>query len=303
MLKTEEAKTISILSYMEQQGYKPVRKTGGEYYFNSPFRQEQKPSFTLREKAGKEGEDLWFDFGLGNDDGGDIIALAMRLENCDFRTALISLEEYHRGVTNYTLEKIDQRGIQSHSAIKLTAIQDLNHFVLLKYLREKRQISEKIAKQNLKMIWYENKGRKNLFAFGWKNESGAYELRGGGEQSFKTVTGRKDITIISANQPTENCFLFEGMLDYLSVLELKNDTKLNGDVVILNSTSLKNRFLDLLEKRQYQTIYTFFDNDKSGQDALSYLEEKSKHEDIRQQTFYAGFNDVNEYLQSKNYSL
>lgn len=299
MLNREKAKQISILNYLKRQGFEPIRTTGGEYYFNSPFRQERKPSFTVREKAGNDGEDLWFDFGLGNNDGGDIITLVMRLENCDFRTALKRLELKGEGVSTYQATKIAQRESSKDSELKLVKVQELNHYVLLKYLREKRHISEEIAKQYLKLIWYENKWRKNLFAFGWKNISDVYEIRGAGEQPFKAVLGKKDISLYLKKDAPKNCFIFEGILDYLSVLEMKNDTEMDGDVVVLNSTSLKNRILDLLEERQYQTIFTFFDNDKAGQEALQYLQTKTNHPDIRQQTFFDGFEDVNAWWQGQ----
>ena len=93
--------------------------------------------------------------------------------------------------------------------------------------------------------------------------------------------------------------MFEGILDFLSVLEIKKVAELDGDVIILNSTSLKSRLLDFLSQRNYETIFTFFDHDKAGVEALDYIKLKSAHPDIRQQTFYEGFIDVNEYLQSK----
>lgn len=114
------------------------------------------------------------------------------------------------------------------------------------------------------------------------------------------MLGRKDISLYLKKEPPKNCFIFEGIFDYLSVLEAKNDTKLDSDVVVLNSTSLKNRILDLFQERQYQTIFTFFDNDKAGQNALQYLNDKSKHPDIRQQTFFDGFEDVNAWWQSRD---
>ena len=299
MLTTKEAKSVRIITYLGLKGYQPFRLVGNEYYFLSPFRVETKPSFSVCEGGGKDGEDIWQDFGLGGQTGGDIIELVKHLEKCTFREALEKLEPYYHTKKQNQAQQPKIQTSLAPSSIKVKAIQPLQHFVLLKYLKEKRFISKRIAQQYLKLVWYENKVNQNLFAFGWQNENGFYELRGTGKQVFKAVTGKKGLTIIPSTQ-SKNCFVFEGMLDFLSVLELKKSSSLDGDVVILNSTILKNRFLEFLKEKDYHIIYVFFDNDPSGQEALTYLQEKSQHPNIQQQTFYKGFKDVNEYWQHKN---
>ena len=171
----------------------------------------------------------------------------------------------------------------------------LNHYVLLKYLREERGISEAIAKQYLKLVFYDNKNRKGLFGIGWQNDSKAWEIRSAGQNDFKAVTGAKNITPIPNHLSPSNYYLFEGMLDYLSALMLKKSSILNGQVVILNSTSMVKKVIKLLQGPSIENLYTFFDNDKGGNEALEKLKQFIDPKIIRSQTFYQGFNDVNEY--------
>ncbi len=298
-ITTQQAKQISIVGYLSKRGYKPAFTRKGEHWYLSPLRKETKASFAVKEGAGTNGEDLWDDF--GSDSGGSIIDLAMAMEQVGSVSGILKhLADYYNGsATAASISKRPQNSSlfdqQKTSSIKNVVVRPLNHYVLLQYLKG-RGISEAIAKKYLKLIWYENNGRKNLFSFGWQNESGAWELRSNqsGERSFKAVTGKKDLTIFR-NGVGEQLFVFEGMLDYLSALEIKGTTTLDGDVVILNSTTLVSRLLPFLKQGQYKTVYTFFDNDRAGAEALARLVQGSGHLDIRQQAFYAGFKDLNEY--------
>ena len=71
-----EAKQICIEEYLHSLGYSPVRQQGGSLWYNSPFRDEQEPSFKVNTER-----NLWYDFGAGK--GGNIIALAQELYASD----------------------------------------------------------------------------------------------------------------------------------------------------------------------------------------------------------------------------
>lgn len=71
-MNTNEAKRIRIEEYLHSLGYSPVRQQGGSLWYNSPFRDEQEPSFKVNTER-----NLWYDFGAGK--GGNIIALAQEL--------------------------------------------------------------------------------------------------------------------------------------------------------------------------------------------------------------------------------
>lgn len=57
------------------------------------------------------------------------------------------------------------------------------------------------------------------FAIGFPNASGGYEVR---NKYFKGCIAPKDITHIrQAGEPKETCYVFEGFMDYLSFLTLR----------------------------------------------------------------------------------
>lgn len=297
-INADQAKEkISLVRYLQLHGHEPVSMSGKRHCYRSPFRDEKKPSMFVDDTAG-----LWNDFGHG---GGSIIDLAMALHN--FTNVSDTLQHLSNFVSQSVHLKIaptveNQVSLFDRPNTSITNVRSfpLNHFVLLKYLREKRGISDVIAQQYLRLIRYDNKGRKDLFGMGWKNESGAWELRSAGNNDFKAVTGRKNMTIIPAlTDAKPQCFLFESMLDFLSVLMLKNKPFLDGEVIILNSTSLIKKIVKHLETKRFETVFTFFDNDRAGEKAFAKFQTTFEHSDIRPQTFYHPFNDVNDYWVDK----
>ena len=196
-----------------------------------------------------------------------------------------------------------QQGLfdSTSSGLSNIRIRPLNHYVLLKYLEEKRGISRNLARQYLHLVWYDNKKHKDLFAIGWANDSGAFELRAAGASTFKSVTGKKDITTFVNG--TDKAFVFESMLDYLSVLMWKQQPIFEGMVYVLNSTAMVNRLIPHLKGRGFSAIHLFMDNDRAGQEAFekifSACPEKSK---CVKHSFYEAFEDVNEWWVAKKNS-
>ncbi|MGB1216546.1 MAG: toprim domain-containing protein [Saprospiraceae bacterium] len=294
-ISTQEAKrTISIVDYLEKHGYKYVGMSGNRYKYLSVFRSESEPSMFVDDSKG-----LFKDF--GNDIGGSIIDLAKNLHK--FRTVsetLQHLAEFRGSSALLRTSTSNQTAIFSENKnIHNIRIQPLNHFVILQYLENERKINKSIAKKYMKLVWYDNQLRGGLFAMGWKNDSGAWELRSAGEKSFKTVTGTKDITTISG-KGRGDFFVFESMLDYLSLLMMKQIESLDGDVFILNSTSLVKRLIPILENQKIESIHTFFDNDDGGRKALKKLQDSySQPFKIHQADFYDDYEDVNDFWVSQ----
>jgi hypothetical protein len=292
-LTIEEAKSnISIVAYLAKQDHFPVGMSGKRHRFKSVFRAEKEPSMFVDDKIG-----LWNDFGHG---GGTIIDLAMQMHGfSNIPETLVHLTEISNSListSNQTFTNEIYISDATESAIKNVRIQPLNHFVLLKYLREERGISEQIAKRYLKLVWYDNKNRTDLFSIGWKNDSGNFELRSAGKNDFKAVTGKKDISTIVNNTKIKTAFVFESMLDFLSALMMKKQSYLEGTVYILNSTSLVKKLIPLLVQNNFELIHVFFDNDDAGENAKAMLLAFCPNPSVLKiQTFYAEFNDVNEY--------
>ena len=289
----EEAKNnISIVSYLMEHGFHPVGMSGKRHRFKSVFREEKVPSMFVEDELG-----LWNDFGDG---GGSIIDLAMKIHGfLNIPETLEHLTKFNKKLpTKPPLALSNQTTLfdKTNSFLSNIRIQPLNHYVLLKYLQEERGINDKVAKKYLRLVWYDNKKRKDLFAIGWGNDSGSFELRSAGQQNFKAITGKKDISTIVHNANNKTAYIFEGMLDFLSALMMKNQMYLEGTVYILNTTSLVKRLIPKLEKGDFDLVHTFFDNDKSGREAENLLLSLYSSSSIcRSQTFYKDFIDVNDY--------
>lgn len=301
-MNVKQAKEISIIQYLAQLGHNPVRFQRGEHLFCSPFREEKKPSFFVKENAGNEGEDIWNDFGLSSDqNGGDIIELVKIQENTDTKGALEYLEDY----AGYRVPRIYRP--QSNTLFDKTpsdieiigSPKPLHHFVLLKYLREVRCIPDVVSKYYLKIVWYKHKkaGDKKFYSFGWLNQSGAYELRAA-NNNFKSVTGKKDVTYIAPKQKScKSLYIFEGMLDFLSALVIKGQLVLDAHIIVLNTTTQIKKCLPYIERIRPNCIRTFFDNDAAGQKAYESLESSISDEyALERMTFYDDYKDVNDYL-------
>ena len=65
-MNTIEAKRIRIVDYLRLLGHEPVKVRGGQYWYLSPLRKEDTPSFKVNDRLNE-----WYDFGLS--EGGSII--------------------------------------------------------------------------------------------------------------------------------------------------------------------------------------------------------------------------------------
>lgn len=289
-ISTQAAKEkISIVDYLAHHGINPIGMSGNRYRFFSIFRKERTASMFIDDSIG-----LFNDFGYK---GGSIIDLAKELHG--FQNIVDTLEHLADFVGSSDLLRTSTSNqttiFSENKSISNIKIQPLNHFVILKYLEEERKIDRLLAKKYLKLVWYDNKHRSGLFAMGWKNDSDSWELRSASRNSFKTVTGIKDITTVKGRAGDE-VFVFESMLDYLSFLMIQKREELDGTVYILNSTSLVKRIIPMIENKGIVKIHTFFDNDDGGEKAFANFSEGiSKTSKIHKESFYDEYVDVNEF--------
>jgi len=72
--------------------------------------------------------------------------------------------------------------------------------------------------------------------------------------------GKKDVTLIQAEQNNKEIMIFEGFLDYLTFKNI--DKAKNSDYLILNSTVMLFKAIKILG--EYDKIYLFLDNDSNG---------------------------------------
>jgi len=288
-MQADNIKNISIRDYLNSQGIHAAKEYSGYGMYRSPLREERTPSFKV-----DYNRNLWRDFGSG--EGGSIIDLVMKMNKCPFIEAIEKLRNFSFMPVKEKQPSFSfHRNPEKNNGIILIEEKPVEHLGLLEYLQS-RKISPDIARQHCSEVHYSVGGR-NYFAIGFSNDAGGYEIR---NPSFKGCIAPKDITHIRQKDKKETCFLFEGFMDYLSLLTIRH--QLNPeypssnwhDNIILNSTANLQKALPLLA--DYDRTYCFLDNDKAGmtvfrelQKELGYLVRDSSHH-------YSGYKDLNEYL-------
>ncbi len=145
---------------------------------------------------------------------------------------------------------------------------------------------------------------KQFFAVGFPNASGGYEVR---NKYFKGCIAPKDITYIrQKGEPRETCYMFEGFMDYLSFLTLRQKSCLTypdldkQDYIILNSVSNLSKALYPLGN--YEHIHCFFDNDAAGMKAVQELHREYGWRVRDSSRIYSNYKDLNDYLTGKKLS-
>jgi hypothetical protein len=128
---------------------------------------------------------------------------------------------------------------------------------------------------------------KPYFAIGFPNDAGGYELR---SKYFKGCTS-KAITSYTSKQ--DICQVFEGFMDYLSFLTMKDRQRSPVDVFVLNSLTNLPKVKNTLAG--YKSVALFLDNDEAGKQAVQNLRPVCK-EVLDQSVYYKNHKDLNEYL-------
>ena len=290
----ETAKQLSIKEYLAQLGHHPTKERRGRLAYFSPFRIESEPSFFLNESGGDNQEDLWYDFGEG--EGGTIIELVVKLNNLSNKSAALKLLAGNQQPLDLPKPAAKPK---VENPIQIKNANPLKDEKLIQYITEERKIPIGLANHYLQQVWYQMEDKYYL-AIGWETKGG-YELRSGKGFTFKGCSGKKAITLIPSAK--DRLYIFESMFDYLSYIVLHSRIInnriifLDGEVIILNTTSMVKRIIPYLAKRQFSEILSFFDNDRAGEKGLILLQEQFK---VQQQTFFQQFKDVNEYLNTNN---
>ena len=277
-----KVKNISIKNYLADRGINPVRETANDGYYLSPLRTEATPSFHV-----SYDKNLWHDFGANI--GGSIIDLVMQLDNCSVVDAFIKLKgadvisPYNRPKQEYKLPE---------SPLKIVEILPLSNPKLIDYITNERGVNLDIAKHYCRQVHY-NINNTRLFSVGFQSDAGGWEFSGTG--GFKLSTSPKASTTI--DNGSDICIVFEGFMDMLSYLTLKNTTKPPVNITVLNSVANLRKAKDFLCK--HRTLHCFMDNDAGGRKALAEMQSWGV-EIVDYSNLYKDFNDLNDYLKSKN---
>lgn len=274
--------TISIKEYLYSQNIHPVKDRGYYGMYHSLFRADNNASLKV-----DFSKNLWIDF--GSNEGGTLIDLVMRINNCTVGEAVTKLERQYGSIQadSFSFQGNDNFRKEEPS-ISIQKVIPLSHPSLLHYLTE-RCVNVDIAKQHCLEVRYSTNGR-NYFAIGFKNDSDGWILR---SEYFKGCTSM-DITTYSNRETDKDCYLvFEGFMDYLSYLTLKGFDKPKTSTVILNSTSNLSKAMDFI--KSYSKVYTYLDNDEGGRKTTQIIRQACPAV-IDQSVKYAEHKDLNEYL-------
>ncbi|MBD8387931.1 toprim domain-containing protein [Dysgonomonas sp. BGC7] len=288
----DKIKQISIREYLDRIGVKPARESEYKGMYHSPLREDKNASFSVDYIR-----NVWFDHGLG--EGGSIIDLVARIENCSIGEAISKLENqtgdkqsnpfsFHRNTIPDI--KVNENNT-TKSNIAIQNIVPLSHPLLLQYLKE-RQIDINIAKKQCEEIHYAVDS-KEYYAIGFQNDSGGYVLR---NKYFKGCTSSDITTHTSIDMGNkEACLVFESFTDYLSYLTLKNQDRPKQDAVILNSVHNLSKAIDFI--KSHKQVYTYLDNDDAGRKTTEAIKANCWENTVSDQsTHYAKYKDLNDYL-------
>ena len=221
---------IDIVDYLKKQGYEPAKIRDNDYWYLSPLRIEETPSFKVNSLVNR-----WYDHGIGK--GGNLIDLGVLLRNCTIADFLHSLDgnfSFHK----LKLEEILPNYCPPKKAITVVSVKPLKSPTLLRYLNI-RHIPIALARKYCKEIRFEC-SEKSYYSIGFLNDNGGYELR---NPYCKNSSSPKGISTIKNNG--KRVAVFEGFFDFLSFLiSYPNKEELPMDFCILNSLSfLKSHFL------------------------------------------------------------
>ncbi|MEI6059369.1 MAG: toprim domain-containing protein [Bacteroidota bacterium] len=301
------AKRIDIVDYLLKNNISPVQINSGCAWYCSPFREEKTASFKVNRTL-----NAWYDHGAGK--GGDIIRLVMLLWGYNESQALkiLSNQDQIFKIFKNPVNNFPKENNNVHQAWTVKSEIPLEHTGLINYLTD-RNINIEAAKKHCKTVYFTSnyriqRGYPNLFAVGFKNDSGGYELssykNANTKERFKTCTSPKDITTIKANdnQGTSQAVIFEGFIDFLSCLTYKKQVSFeNTDAIILNSLSYLGRAIKVAEK--YKSVILLLDNDTAGKEAANKFIKSNSRAVNSSYKLFPGYKDFNDFLCFKNENI
>jgi DNA primase len=236
-------------------------------------------------------KNVWYDF--GTNEGGTMIDLVIKIDNCSFHEAATKLEkEYaiHPDSFSFHGKTVSDETKNDTPVITIQNIIPITHPKLIAWV-QKRKVDLTLANFYCREIHYQTNG-KNYFLMGFRNDRGGYELSS--PTGFKGCFSPKDIKTLWND--SETCLVSEGFWDFLSYLTIQKIEKTKHNVVVLNSVANIQKAMSFLKK--HKAIYTYLDNDDAGRKATELIKSNCILVNNRSER-YAGFKDLNDYLCQK----
>ena len=282
-------KAIPIADYLHACGIKPAKRYNGYALYHAPYREDPNASLKVDFR-----QNLWHDYGTSQ--GGSIIDLVMKMRGCSAYEAIAHLAEgkattlapssFHREA--HIGQRRDEQ--RPNNTRRILSINEALPLHLQSYLREVRKIDLAVASPYLHHVRYEVGGRE-YSAIGFPNRAGGYELRD--DKIFKGTIAPKDISVIAGQANNAPLCIFEGFMDFLSLLTMKEKEAISPSIV-LNSVSNIHRAVAYLHEKGIDSVRAFFDNDPAGRQALQAIQSTGiKVEDMSRH--YSRYKDLNEY--------
>ena len=269
--KEFNSKTLEeVLAFL---GHLPTKNSEKEAWYLNPFANENQASFKLDICRNQ-----WYLFSEGI--GGNNIDFIRKYFKCSISEALSwaseqSFSSFHHQ-TDFKVPKYE-----------ITEISEIKNWNLKKYLWS-RGLSQKVYPY-IKEIKFTMNGKK-LYAIGFENQSGGWELR---NSFYKGSIMKKDISIIKSTN-NEKTFVFEGFFDALSFIELQD--LIPGNILVLNSISLIDKAKEFLKTNK--EVCLFLDNDEAGLKCKNTL--KSCLPNVKDfSQIYENHKDFNQYFISE----
>ena len=272
---------IKMIDYLAQKNINPIKIKNNEYWYCSPFRNENTASFKVDNSSNR-----FYDFGEGF--GGTLVDLISKLENLTIKQVIRKVtNDFSFPKQNHLNEPFSE--IQNSNRILILQNRTIFNYNLKRYLKS-RGIENSNYWKYVREIHFSTDNIDNLYSVGFENNSGSFELR---NSFYKGSTG-KDITTLLNNSNKLN--VFEGFMDFLSWLEIFGvETE---DFLILNSISMQTKINDFLGHKNYDTVNLYLDNDEAGKTLTEKVNSTfSQSKDCSE--LYSNYKDLNEFLISK----
>lgn len=282
MIDFNKANEVALTDIFDDRGIKCQRTTGKYKYYPAVWRGEKNASIAVDVSL-----NVWQDFGgSGFEKGGDPIRLIEVWDHKDAKAAAQYLLAHH--FKNRTETAQTELKFENETAQKYLGDYPIDN-IQLDYLVNVRKIRPETAMKWTRKVFY-LLGQKKVFAVGFRNDKGGWELR---TNKYKVTMGEKWYTTIPGRNKRNNLIVFEGFIDYMSALDLHQADFFEADCVVLNSLSMT----DKIDFSKYEKVWLALDNDQAGDEATRHLMGLHKNmKDLRGD--FSGYKDYNEKLQN-----
>jgi 5S rRNA maturation endonuclease (ribonuclease M5) len=283
-MNCKQFNSISLEEVLLSLGHLPTKQNEKEAWYLNPFANESEASFKLDKRI-----NAWYLHSEGV--GGN---------NTDF------MKKYLKTSVNEVLDWAQKQNFssfhqqqqikKSEPNYRIDEILNLQNPNLKQYLQG-RGLSPKVY-DYIKEVRF-TIGSKKLYAIGFENLSGGFELR---NAFYKGSLLKKDVSLIDLringqsksniqDRDVKGVAVFEGFIDALSFIEMQKIFKV--DILVMNSIALLNKSIEHM--KNYSDINLFLDNDNAGikckSEIIKFFPEAKDHSGI-----YSNHKDLNEFL-------